>query len=247
MFFEWSLEEAKQKPSTESPKEAKPPRPSQSDKPETGDAAKASGSGFFITDDGYLVTNNHVVDGANRLMVRTSGAVLPAKLIKADSVNDLAVLKVSGRFRSLAIAGIRSVKLGDSVFTIGFPNVQMQGLEPKLTRGEINSLAGIQDDPRHFQVSVAVQPGNSGSPLLDLNRNVVGIVTLRLNDLETLKLTGSLPQNVNYAIKSSFLSAFLETLPEISGKLREPYPAKDLKFEDIVAEAKEATVLIIAY
>ena len=156
------------------------------------------------------------------------------------------MLKVSGAFRPLPLAASRAVKLGDAVFTIGFPNTQMQGVEPKLTKGDINSLAGIQDDPRHFQTSVAVQPGNSGGPLVDARGNVIGIVTLRLDDVKTLKLTGSLPQNVNYAVKSSFISAFLETLPDVAAKLKEP-GAKERKFEEVVKAAEQAAALVLVY
>ena len=83
------------------------------------------------------------------------------------------------RFSALALAAGSEARLGQPVFTIGFPNPDVQGTEPKLTRGEISSLAGMKDDPRHFQISVPVQPGNSGGPLVDLNGNVVGIVSMR--------------------------------------------------------------------
>jgi len=205
------------------------------------------GTGFFISEDGCFLTNFHVVEDAKRIGIKTKGRTFPATILKADAANDVAVLKVSGDFRLVPIAASRSVKLGDSVFTIGFPNAQIQGLEPKLTKGEINSLAGIRDDARYFQISVAVQPGNSGGPLVDASGNVVGIVTLRLDDLKTLKLTGSLPQNVNYAVKSSFILAFLESIPELAGKLKAPHPASARKFEDVVKEAQDAVALVLVY
>jgi hypothetical protein len=68
-----------------------------------------------------------------------------------------------------------------------------------------------------------------------------------LNELETLKLTGSLPQNVNYALKSSFITAFLESLPEVSGKLRSPHPAKDRPFSELADEVKQSVVLVTVY
>ncbi len=139
------------------------------------------------------------------------------------------------------------MKLGDSVFTIGFPNIDLQGFAPKLTKGEISSLTGAQDDPREFQVSVAIQPGNSGGPLADMNGNVVGIVEARLADVPTLKSTGSLPQNVNYAMKSSVLSVLLESLPEVSPKLKEPNAPEDRKFEDVVRDIESATALVLVY
>jgi len=139
------------------------------------------------------------------------------------------------------------VKLGESMFTIGFPNPGLQGVEPKLTDGNISSLAGAQDDIRHFQISVAVQPGNSGGGLLNSVGNVVGIVTARLSDKAALDSSGALPQNVNYALKSAYVLSLLESVPELAGKLKEPWSVKERKFEDVVKEAQEAAALIVVY
>jgi len=211
-----------------------------------GSEPKSTGTGFFITGDGYLVTNFHVVEDAETFSVKTQGRILPATLVKVDKSNDLAVLKVAGSFSFLPIAGKAQPLLGQSVFTIGFPNPDMQGTEPKLTRGEISSLAGMQDDARHFQISVPVQPGNSGGPLVDLRGNVLGVVSMRMGDLRALKLTGALPQNVNYAIKSSVLHSFVQTLPAASLPLKGPAQA-DRKFEDIVKDVEEAVAIVLAY
>jgi len=216
-------------------------------KADSSGGPKASGSCFFITSDGFLVTNHHVVEDATKLVVVTKQGNFPAKVIKTDKTNDIAVIKVAGVFRPVPLATTRAVKLGESVFTIGFPNVQVQGIEPKLTKGEINSLAGIQDDPRYFQTSVAAQPGNSGGPLLDMYGNVVGMVTMRLDDIKTWKLTGSLPQNVNYAVKSSAIAAFLQAVPGLMRSLKQPNPPRERKFEDVVRETQEAAALVLVY
>lgn len=209
---------------------------------------KTSGTGFFVTSDGYLVTNYHVVEDAENFSVKTKAGILPATLVRADKTNDLAVLKVPGTFSALALAPKASgtARLGQPVFTIGFPNPDVQGTEPKLTRGEISSLAGMKDDPRHFQISVPVQPGNSGGPLVDLNGNVVGIVSMRLGDLRALKLTGALPQNVNYAIKSSVLSTLLQSVPETGSRLK-PSQGADRKFEEIVKEVEDSVAIVLGY
>ena len=212
----------------------------------TGKDDIATGTGFFITTDGYLLTNHHVVAGAARVEVRTTKGTLPARTVKADAVNDIAILKVPGAYHPLPLGTSRSVKLGHPVFTIGFPNTAVQGVEPKYTNGRINGLSGMQDDPRQFQVSVAVQPGNSGGALVNDLGNVVGMITFRLDDLKTFRLTGVLPQNVNYALKSVFLSATLESLPQLSGKLATPHLAMR-KYEEVVKDAQDATALIIVY
>ena len=81
---------------------------------------------------------------------------------EVDAANDLALLKADGRFAPLPIAASRTVALGGTVATVGFPNIGLQGFAPKLAKGEIASLSGAADDPRYFQISVPVQPGNSG-------------------------------------------------------------------------------------
>jgi S1-C subfamily serine protease len=213
-----------------------------------GEPPKASGSGFFISDDGALLTNFHVVDGASRIVVNTKRGSFPAKVVKLDSANDIAIIKVSGSaFKSLPLVPSRGAKLADTVFTIGFPNPEMQGTEPKFTDGRISSLSGAQDDTRYFQISVAVQPGNSGGPLVNSAGSVVGIVTARLSDRAALEESGALPQNVNYALKSSYVLSLLESMPELAGKLREPWPGKDRKFDEAVKDAQEAVALVLVY
>jgi S1-C subfamily serine protease len=204
------------------------------------------GTGFFVTDDGYFLTCCHVIRGASHISIRSGQARYQAALVRADSQNDLALLKVSGTFRSLPVAPPASVKLGDPVFTIGFPNPDLQGFEPKLTKGDVSSLAGGRDNPLYFQISVPVQLGNSGGALVNTVGNVVGIVSDRLSDSAALETTGMLAQNVNYAVKCDSVTAFLGALPEVLAKLKSPYRSKDRKSEDVLKEAQDATALVIA-
>jgi S1-C subfamily serine protease len=136
--------------------------------------------------------------------------------------------------------------LGGTVATVGFPNIGLQGFSPKLAKGEIASLSGAADDARYFQISVPVQPGNSGGALVDEHGNVIGIVSAKLDASAALAASGSLPENVNYAVKSSFLLSFLESVPAVSAKLKEPITA-DRKFEDVVKSAQDAAVLVLVY
>lgn len=214
----------------------------------------ATGTGFFITDDGYLISNYHVVKGAAKVRLLTGAGLIDATVVKVDAANDLALLKANaeGRmqnaetFKPLPIAASRTVKLGGTVATVGFPDIGLQGFAPKLAKGEIASLAGAADDPRYFQVSLPVQPGNSGGALVDARGNVVGIVAAKLNAQAALDATGSLPENVNYAVKSSLLLSFLESAPDVSAKLKEPN-TKDESFEDVVKSAQDAAVLVLVY
>ena len=122
----------------------------------------------------------------------------------------------------------------------------MQGFSPKLAKGETASLSGAGDDPRYFQISVPVQPGNSGGALVDERGNVIGIVSAKLDESVALAASGALPENVNYAVKSSLLLSFLESVPQVSAKLKEPNTA-DEKFEDVVKSAQDAAVLVLVY
>ena len=205
-----------------------------------------NGTGFFITDDGYLISNYHVVKDAAKVRLLTSAGLIDAKVVQVDAANDLALLKADGRFAALPIAASRTVKLGGTVATVGFPDIGLQGFAPKLAKGEIASLSGAGDDPRYFQISVPVQPGNSGGALVDERGNVIGIVSAKLDAGAALAASGALPENVNYAVKSSLLLSFLESVPAVSAKLKAPVTA-DRKFEDVVKSAQDAAVLILVY
>jgi len=205
-----------------------------------------TGTGFFITGDGYLISNNHVVKNSTQVLLVTSAGTIPARVVEVDAANDLALLKAEGKFASLPVASSRTVKMGSTVSTVGFPNIGLQGFAPKLAKGEIAALSGAQDDPRYFQISVPVQPGNSGGALVDELGNVVGVVAAKLDAAAALTTSGVLPENVNYAVKSSFLLSFLEAVPDVSARLKEP-STKDRKFEDVVKSAEQAAVLVLVY
>jgi S1-C subfamily serine protease len=171
-----------------------------------------------------------------------------ATLVRDDPYNDLALLKISGnfQFQALAFSDQRSAQMGEEIFTIGFPNPVMQGLNAKLTKGEVSSLTGYRDDLRLYQISVPIQPGNSGGPLVDMEGNVKGIIVAVLDAKVAFKITGEVPQNVNYAIKSTYALALLDTVPELSMRL--PLPNKEgTPFDKVVNFAKESTVMVITY
>ena len=205
-----------------------------------------SGTGFFITDDGYIITNQHVAgEGATVRLVTAAGSIA-AKVVKVDKANDVALLKAAGKFTALPVIPSRGVRLGATATTVGFPNPGLQGFAPKLARGEIASLAGARDDARHFQISAPIQPGNSGGALVDERGNVIGVVVAKLSQKAALATSGALAENVNYAVKSSYLLSFLESVPEVAAKLKEAH-TKERKFEDVVKSVEQATVLVLVY
>ncbi|HWN96791.1 MAG TPA: serine protease [Methylomirabilota bacterium] len=210
-----------------------------SGQPRLDPAWGSSGTGFFITEDGYLVTCHHVVENGKRLLVKNSGGTFAAQLVASDKINDVAILKVAGRFSALAI-NTNVLALGQPTFTIGFPNIDIQGLSPKYTDGKVSSLSGIQDDASAIQISVPVQPGNSGGPLTDVNGNVIGVVVARLNDYAALKRTQAIPQNVNYAVKAVPLIALINRAG-LAAKVKYSSAMRT----EAVSTVEKATVLVL--
>ena len=207
---------------------------------------KASGSGFVLSTRGLVVTNWHVVEGAGRIEIRLGKVRVAAKVVVADKGNDLVVLRAETTFpEALSLISSRKIQLGAEVFTVGFPNPDMQGVSPKFTRGEISSVAGPNDDPRYFQISVPVQPGNSGGALCNSNGEVVGVVAAKLSASTALKTSGALPENVNYAIKSSYLLALFESISASGEELAENRSA--VSSGSAVSRAENAAVLVFVF
>jgi len=178
-----------------------------------------SGTGFMFSNKDYVITNWHVIRGAKNIKVKfLNGEKINAEVLLKDSKNDIAFLKLERSPQlpasSLRVGNSSNVRMGDKVFTIGYPAHWVMGQNPKYTEGVVNALSGIKDDPAVFQISAQIQPGNSGGPLFNQSGEVIGITQAALDPQLATKSIGALPQNVNYAIKSSYISALLPMLPE---------------------------------
>jgi len=207
----------------------------------------AYGSGFFVTNNGYIATNYHVVKGAVRVGVRLkTGNTVDAKVVRVDTKNDLAILKIEGaQYKALTLQPSILIKRGMKSYAMGFPLPEMQGVEPKLTDGIVSSISGQNDEPTTFQISNPIQPGNSGGPLFSEDGKVIGVVTSTLSTVQTAQDAGNLTQNINYAVKSSYLIELLNTVQGLKyNKNLATNPSK--KFVDIVQDVDNGTVLIIA-
>jgi serine protease Do len=171
----------------------------------------SSGTCFFVSQSGHIATNQHVVDSCSTITVQTDEMKSErAQLVARDTTNDLALLKVSLNAPRVATLKI-GVKLGESVAAFGFPLSSLLASSGNFTLGNVTALAGLSDDTRHLQTSAPIQPGNSGGPLLDYNGNLVGVITSKLNWRKAVQNDGDMPQNVNFAVKSSILASFLES------------------------------------
>jgi S1-C subfamily serine protease len=171
----------------------------------------SSGTGFFVTLDGTVVTNAHVVEGCSAIRVTSEqGATVVAKVVARDERNDLALLG-TGLAAKKAAAFRTSIRLGEGVEAFGYPLTEVLAKAGNFTLGNVSALVGLGEDSRYLQISAPVQPGNSGGPLLDQNGNVVGVVSAKLNALKLMLVTqGDIAQNVNLAIKASIVASFLE-------------------------------------
>jgi TPR repeat protein len=211
-----------------------------------GKVLKWSGTGFFITNQGHLITNNHVAPAGAQVKVVTQFGAFTATVLKTDTASDISLLKVDGMFKPIALVSSNSVKLGATVATLGFPNTELQGFSPKLTKGEISSLLGARDDLNCFQISTPVQPGNSGGALFDKMGNAIGVVVAKISQRAALENSGTLAENVNYAVKSDIVLNFLQSEPEVCAKLAKPN-STPANFEDTVSEVEKSIALILVY
>lgn len=168
-----------------------------------------SASGFFISTDGYIVTNFHVVRDRTSIQIERNGVLHPARIVASDPANDLAILKADLPSVPLPIGSAREVRVGEEVIALGYPLASLQGQEMRASFGRVNALSSLNSDNRHLQIDAPVQPGSSGGPLIGPDGRVVGIVTARLDDLATLRATGALPQNVSFGLKIDYLAPLL--------------------------------------
>jgi TPR repeat protein len=210
-----------------------------------GDKPRGTGSGFVISMDGYFLTCAHVIEGGREIKVRIGDKTHPAKVVRADNRNDVALLKLEGSdFRPLSLSQ-SPPDMGDKVFTVGFPNPEIQGASAKYTDGAISALSGILDDIRTMQVTVPIQGGNSGGALADAAGNVVGLVVAQLNAVTVFEYTGAIPQNVNFAVKINYAFPLIQAVPGLSSRL--PQQAKAGASASPVKAVEAATGLVVVY
>jgi S1-C subfamily serine protease len=223
-------------PAAEAPKDAKP-----------GRNAKASGSfsgtGFVISPSGHIVTNNHVVAGCGEIHGNLTGeAPVTLRVVSADKANDLALLQgPAGSFKDFVRIRDRSLRSGDSVVAIGFPYHGLLTSDFTVTTGIVSSLSGVMNDSRFLQISAAVQPGNSGGPLLDTSGQIVGVVSSKLDAIKFASVMGNIPENINFAIKTGALRDFLDN-SVVSYQTADS--KADLKTPEIAGSARAYTLLI---
>ena len=170
----------------------------------------STGTGFFVSASGHVLTNAHVIEGVDWVQVSLEGeAPHLARVVAKDAENDLALLQADYQPKTLPIFR-RDVEVGEDIATYGFPLLDYLGKTGKFTTGTVSANI-VRDNTSLLQIQAPVQPGNSGGPLFDQSGNVVGVVVSKLDALELAMVTRDIPQLVNFAIKSDIALSFLSS------------------------------------
>ena len=220
------------------PKTPSPAHPQEA----SGSQPAASGTGFVVSRKGHVLTNNHVIEGCKSIHTTNEGRKQPLTVVATDSENDLALLKLPAPSPNIArFREGRTIRAGDGVVAVGFPLHGLLAAEANVTTGTVSALAGLGNDTRFLQITAPIQPGNSGGPLFDQSGNVVGVIVSTLNALNMAKATGSLPQNVNFAINGAVAKSFLDAN---SVEYEVASSGKRLETSDVGVQAKKFTLLL---
>ena len=162
----------------------------------------AQGTGFIITNDGYVVTNAHILSGGSYANLYTyDNSKYSAELVGYDTNIDIAILKISGSFNKLTLGNSNDVKVGEKVIAIGNP----LGLSFSATEGIVSAVdrVGINNLPAYIQTDAALNPGNSGGPLIDTSGEVIGI--------NNFKATG---ENIGFALESNYIKTTVNNIAQ---------------------------------
>jgi S1-C subfamily serine protease len=199
--------EIAKKPKEKKPEKEQPPKPKLDDKKLI---IIGSGSGFFVSDQGHIVSNEHVVGVCKKVSAYEEGREVTLNILATDMVNDIGLVK--GQFNNKQYLNIKTdgAELGEDIVAFGYPLSQDLSDSVKLTKGIVSSLTGLGNNISQIQIDAAIQPGNSGGPVVNMNSQVVGIASAGLSKLYMAQKAAYIPENVNFAVASQTLTAFLK-------------------------------------
>jgi S1-C subfamily serine protease len=207
----------------------------------------STGTGFYVTTDGVIITSYHAIEGASSIHIMDvkNGRKIPASVLTTDPYNDIAVLKTAAKSQGIPLVSHFSPALDDEVFTLGYPLSSELTQEQKMTFGRIISLSGPDDDGRMVQIDVPIQPGNSGGPLLNGKGEVIGMITTELEVTLRSRASGSLPPNINTAINIDYIRPALESARTVEFHVRED-GMDNMDLARIVELRKSSVLMVIA-
>ena len=170
----------------------------------------SSGTGFFISNKGHVVSNFHVIEGCNEIFLQYSGKKVRTALIATDKVNDLALLTTEIQPRYVFGVDPLNIYPLQEIVVAGFPFGERISSSVKFTKGVVSALTGIGNNYSEMQIDAALQPGNSGGPIIDEYGNVIGVAVAKLDMKLILKDYGVIPENTNFGIKATVLRNLLD-------------------------------------
>jgi TPR repeat protein len=201
-----------------------------------------TGTIFVVSKTGHAITNQHVAGGCSELHVQGRDGL--AKLLNEDKINDLALLQLQGAVADTATITAEPGKLrqGDEIAAFGFPLKSVLSSGGNLTPGVVSALTGIGNNINQIQITAQIQPGSSGSPVLNKKGEVVGVVSRKLDDGTMVNATGHIGQNINFAISGQTLKTFLDThkVPYSTGG----FLSREKSTADLADEARKWTLVV---
>lgn len=229
----------KELPRAESGKE-KNNRPQETKRGSDKNIKAGSGTGFFITNAGHIVSNNHVIDQCNVVNAYYKGDAKPLKILAIDRKNDLAILKAELRPDDTFPIAREDAILLEEIYVAGYPFGKSISGSVKVTKGVVSSLSGLGNNYSNLQIDASLQPGNSGGPIVNKKGNVVGVAVAKLDYKKVIEAFNTIPENTNFGVKSSTLNQFLN-----ANKVRSSSPkGSEMSIRDIGEKIEKATVYL---
>ena len=170
----------------------------------------ASGTGFYVSSLGHIITNHHVIDGCKDMKVHSKGKVLETVKIADDARNDLALLKIEETPAHVFALSQESPFPLQDIIVAGYPFGERVSSTLKFTQGIVSSVAGLSNDYSQIQIDAALQPGNSGGPIMDEFGNIIAVAVAKLSLEKILKDYGVVPENTNFGVKASAVKNLME-------------------------------------
>ena len=171
----------------------------------------ASGSGFAVTSDGYVITNYHVIKGCTDVYIHDKGESILSTIVTYDPNNDIALLKGKFKPRNFYPLSRESTKLLTEVYVAGHPFGRDISTSVKVTRGIVSSLTGVANNFSNLQIDASLQPGNSGGPIINDKGNVIGVAVAKLDLEKIVEDYGVVPENVNFGVKANLVINIMES------------------------------------
>ena len=163
--------------------------------------AAASGTGFFVSKSGHIITNYHVIEGCDLNKLNINGAEYQTNTLAVDQINDLAILKADYKPKKIYSIENKDAELLEDIIIAGYPLGQKVSSAIKTSKGSITALAGFGNNYSEFQTDAALNQGNSGGPIINQKGNVVGVAVANYGKKEGV-------ESFNFGIKSSTLKTF---------------------------------------